>query len=115
MPNTATVLKDGEYISVSLGEINVGDIIVVKEGQTIPIDGVIIEGTGSCDESALSGESIPVEKNIGDKVSAVCTLVSGHIVIKAEKVGKDTSLAKIISLLEDAAASKAPIAREPIR
>ena len=111
MPNTATVLKDGEYISVSLGEINVGDIVVVKEGQTIPIDGVIIEGTGACDESALSGESIPVEKNVGDKVSAVCTLVSGHIVIRAEKIGKDTSLSKIISLLEDAAASKAPIAR----
>lgn len=111
MPKSATVIKDGEYVSVSLEDIRIGDFVVVKEGETIPVDGIVTEGMGACDESALSGESIPVEKNVGDNVSAVCTLISGHIVLRAEKVGKDTALSRIIGLLEDAAASKAPIAR----
>ncbi len=111
MPKTATVLKDGEYLSVALDGIQIGDLVVVREGEIIPVDGEVTEGAGACDESALSGESIPVEKSVGDKVSAVCTLGSGYIVIRAEKIGKDTAHSRIIALLEDAAASKAPIAR----
>ena len=111
MPETVTLLKDGESVTAALDEVRAGDILIVKEGETIPVDGVITEGSGACDESALSGESIPVEKNIGDKVSAVCTLTSGYIVIRAEKVGAETSLSRIIGLLEEASASKAPISR----
>ncbi len=107
------VLKEvnGEQTVVSLSEISVNDVIIVRAGETIPTDGVVIDGNGAVDESALSGESIPIEKNVGDEVSAVCTLVSGYIKIRTVRVGKDTSLAKIIGLLEDAASSKAPIAR----
>ena len=111
MPEGASVLRDGEFITLPLSEIAVGDIIEVKAGETIPVDAVVIEGEGAVDESAISGESIPVEKAVGSAVSAVCTLQSGYIKIRAEKVGKDTTLSRIISLLEDAAASKAPISR----
>ena len=111
MPEGASVLRDGEFITLPLSEIAVGDIIEVKAGETIPVDAVVIEGEGAVDESAISGESIPVEKSVGSPVSAVCTLQSGYIKIRAEKVGKDTTLSRIISLLEDAAASKAPISR----
>ncbi|MBR2850010.1 MAG: heavy metal translocating P-type ATPase [Clostridia bacterium] len=111
MPEGASVLRDGEFITLPLSEIAVGDIIEVKAGETIPVDAVVIEGDGAVDESAISGESIPVEKAVGSAVSAVCTLQSGYIKIRAEKVGKDTTLSRIISLLEDAAASKAPISR----
>lgn len=111
MPEGASVLRDGEFITLPLSEIAVGDIIEVKAGETIPVDAVVIEGEGAADESAISGESIPVEKAVGSAVSAVCTLQSGYIKIRAEKVGKDTTLSRIISLLEDAAASKAPISR----
>ena len=101
----------GEQIIVSLSDVKVGDTVIVRAGETVAVDGIIIEGNGAVDESALTGESLPVEKYQGDSVSAVCTLVSGYIKIRAEKVGKDTTLSKIIGLLEDAAASKAPIAR----
>ena len=111
MPEGASVLRDGEFVTLPLSEIAVGDIIEVKAGETIPVDAVVIEGEGAVDESAISGESIPVEKAVGSAVSAVCTLQSGYIKIRAEKVGKDTTLSRIISLLEDAAASKAPISR----
>ena len=111
MPEGASVLRDGEFVTLPLSEIAVGDIIEVKAGETIPVDAVVIEGEGAVDESAISGESIPVEKSVGSPVSAVCTLQSGYIKIRAEKVGKDTTLSRIISLLEDAAASKAPISR----
>lgn len=111
MPETATVVRDGENIKIPLSEISVGDTVLVKEGEIIPADAVVISGSGSVDESALSGESIPLEKNEGDKVSAVTTLLSGYLVISVEKVGKDTTLSKIIGLLEDAAASKARISR----
>ncbi|MBQ7383179.1 MAG: copper-translocating P-type ATPase [Clostridia bacterium] len=111
LPDTATVQRNGENITVSLSDISVGDTVIVREGETIPVDGEIIEGHGSVDESALSGESIPVEKAIGDKVSAVCTLCAGYVLVKTEKVGSDTSLSRIIGLLEDAAASKARISR----
>ena len=111
LPDYASVLRDGEFVSLPLSEITVGDIIEVKAGETVPVDATVIEGEGALDESAISGESIPIEKQVGSSVSAVCTLQSGYIRIRAEKVGKDTTLSKIISLLEDAAASKAPISR----
>lgn len=111
MPDTAIVIRNGENIEVSLNEISVGDTVLVKEGEIIPADGTVIDGAGSADESALSGESIPVEKNKGDKVSAVSTLLSGYLVIQVEKIGNDTTLSKIIALLEDAASSKARISR----
>ncbi len=111
LPSDVTLIRDGKELTVPLGEIAVGDMIAVKAGQTVPADGVIIEGVGALDESALSGESIPVERSVGESVNAVCTLTSGYIRIRVEKVGKDTALSKIIGLLEDAAASKAPIAR----
>lgn len=111
LPDTAHVLRDGVEVDIPLSEIAVDDIITVKAGETIPVDGIIVEGTGAFDESALSGESIPVEKTVGGEANAVCTLVSGYIKIRATRVGKDTTLSKIIGLLEDAASSKAPIAR----
>ena len=111
MPDEASVLRDGEFVLLPISEIKVGDIVELRAGETVPVDGVIIEGEGAMDESAISGESIPVEKSVGDRVSAVCTLGGGYIRFKADKVGGDTTLAKIITLLEDAAASKAPISR----
>ncbi len=111
MPENASVLREGSICEIPISEIAVGDILIVKEGQTIPIDGRVILGEGSANESALSGESLPVQKLEGDSVYALSVLESGYLQIRAEKVGEDTSLAKIISLLEDAAASKAPISR----
>ena len=111
MPEEVNLLRDGQLCRLPIGEVAVGDIIVVKAGETVPVDGEVVEGAGGVDESAVSGESLPVEKSVGSKVRAVTTLTSGYLKIRAEKVGKDTSLAKIIGLLEDAAASKAPIAR----
>lgn len=111
IPDKALCERDGEQTVISVSEITVGDTVIVRAGETVPVDGIIVQGYGSLDESALSGESIPVEKNEGDGVNAVCTLVSGYIKIKATRIGKDTALSKIISLLEDAASSKAPIAR----
>ena len=111
LPDEAVCIRDGQELVLPLSQIEVGDVVIVRAGETIPTDGEIVEGNGSVDESALSGESIPVEKSVGDKVSAVCTLKSGYIKVKTLSVGKDTALSKIISLLEDAAASKAPIAR----
>lgn len=111
MPESASVLREGKFTEIPTNEIQVGDIIELRAGETVPADGYITEGLCSVDESALSGESIPVEKNVGDKVQTACTVTNGYIKIKAEKVGEETSLLKIIRLLEDAAASKAPIAR----
>lgn len=111
LPDSASVLRDGEFVTLPLSEIAVGDIIEIKAGETVPVDAVVIEGEGALDESAISGESIPVEKSPGSNISAVCTLQSGYIKARAEKVGADTTLSRIITLLEDAAASKAPISR----
>lgn len=111
MPDTASVERDGQIMELSLSEIRVGDVVIVKAGETVPVDGTVLEGGGAMNESAISGESIPVEKDVGDTVRAVCTLQSGYLKIRADMVGSDTSLAKIITLLEDAAASKAPISR----
>ena len=111
MPDSASVLRDGKFIELPISEIEVGDIVELRAGDTVPVDGKVIEGFGSMDESAISGESIHVEKAEGDSVRTACTFVSGYIKIKAERVGEESSLLRIIRLLEDAAATKAPIAR----
>ena len=110
-PKMATVLRAGTEITIPTEEIVVGDIVIVKAGETIAVDGRIIEGFASIDQSALTGESIPVEKGVGDKVIGATISKSGYIKICAEKVGNDTALAQIIKLVDDATASKAPIAK----
>ncbi len=110
-PKTATVIQEGDEIEIPLEEVEVGDIIVVKPGEKIPVDGAVTEGYTSVDESMLTGESIPVEKTIGNKVTGGSINKNGSIRFKAEKVGKDTALAQIIKLMEDAQGSKAPIAK----
>lgn len=111
IPEVATVERDGQTRVVSLSEVMVGEIVIVREGETVPVDGVVLSGNGSVDESPISGESIPVEKSEGDAVTAVCTLTRGYLKIRTEKVGKDTAMSRVIEMIEDAAASKAPIAR----
>ncbi len=111
LPDEATVLRNGEHVQTPIAELAVGDVVVVKQGQAIPVDGTVLEGHGGVDESPLSGESIPVEKDVGDVVSGACTLVSGYLTVRVDRVGQDTALQKIINLLEEAASSKAPIAR----
>lgn len=110
-PKTATILRNNKEVIVPIEEVLKDDIVMVKPGESIPVDGVIIEGSSSIDQSAITGESIPVEKNIGDKVIAATINKNGYFKFKAEKVGDDTTLAQIISLVEDASSSKAPIAK----
>jgi len=110
-PKMATVIRQGREVEIPLEEVAVGDIVVVRPGQSIPVDGVIIEGSASVDQSALTGESIPVEKHAGDKVVAASINKSGYFKFRAEKVGNDTTLAQIIKLVEEAGSSKAPIAK----
>ena len=109
-PKTAIIIKDGKEIEISIEEVEVGDIIVVKPGEKTPVDGVVVEGVTSVDESMLTGESIPVEKNAGDNIIGASINKNGSIKYKATRVGKDTALAQIIKLVEDAQGSKAPIA-----
>lgn len=110
-PKTATIIRNDREVQIQIDEVEVGDIVVVKPGEKMPVDGVIVEGTTSVDESMLTGESIPVEKNIGDRVIGASINKNGSIKFKATKVGKDTALAQIIKLVEDAQGSKAPIAK----
>ena len=110
-PKTATIVKDGKEVQVSIEELEVGDLIIVKPGEKIPVDGTVIDGISSIDESMITGESIPVEKKKGDTVIGGTININGKITFEAEKVGKDTALAQIIKLIEDAQSSKAPIAR----
>lgn len=110
-PKTASVIRDGQEVEIPVEDVVKEDIIVVRPGQSIPVDGVIIEGNSAVDQSALTGESIPVEKNAGDKVIAATINKTGFFKFKAEKVGDDTTLAQIIQLVEDASSSKAPIAK----
>ncbi|MCD7848183.1 MAG: heavy metal translocating P-type ATPase [Oscillospiraceae bacterium] len=110
-PKTATVLKNGVETEVAISKVNVGDIFVVRPGESIPVDGVIIEGTSAVNESALTGESIPVDKEAGDGVSAATINQSGFIKCRATRVGEDTTLSQIIKMVSDAAATKAPIAK----
>ncbi|MBQ5417550.1 MAG: heavy metal translocating P-type ATPase, partial [Oscillospiraceae bacterium] len=110
-PDKATLLRDGKEVVVDIGEVKVGDIFAVRAGESIPVDGIITEGGAAVNESALTGESIPVDKTVGDTVSAATVDQSGYIVCRATGVGEDTMLSKIIKTVYDAAATKAPIAR----
>ena len=110
-PKTATIVRGGKEMEVTIEEVEVGDIILVKPGEKMPVDGQVVGGTTSVDESMLTGESIPVEKNVGDKIIGASINKNGTIQYKATKVGKDTALAQIIKLVEDAQGSKAPIAK----
>ena len=110
-PKTALVLRDGEEVEIPVEEVVVGDTLRVKPGGAIPVDGKVLEGSSAVDESALTGESIPVEKQPGDKVSAATINQTGSFTMEATGVGEDTALSRIIQLVEDASASKAPIAK----
>lgn len=110
-PNVALIIKDGNEITVDIDKVNVGDIIIVKPGEKVPVDGIIIEGTTSVDESMLTGESIPVEKKTGDSIIGASINKNGYVKYKATKIGDDTTLAQIIRLVEEAQGSKAPIAK----
>ncbi len=110
-PKVAIVIKNKKEIEIPIEEVEVGDLIVVKPGSKIPVDGIVIEGHTSVDESMLTGESMPVDKNIGDKVTGASINKNGSIKFKAEKVGSDTALSQIIRLVEDAQGKKAPIAK----
>lgn len=110
-PKTATVLREGKEVTVAAQEVAVGDILVVRSGEGIPVDGIVVDGNGAVDESAITGESLPVEKQAGDKVIGATVNQSGYFTFRATQVGDETTLAKIIALVEDAAGSKAPIAR----
>ncbi len=110
-PKTAVVIRDGVEVEVDIDNVAIGDIFVVKPGAAIPVDGVVVEGSTSVNESALTGESIPVDKAEGDVVSAATVNESGYIKARATRVGEDTTLSQIIAMVSDAAATKAPIAR----
>ena len=110
-PKTAVIERDGQQVTVGIDDVKTGDIFVVKPGESIPVDGVIIEGESAVDESALTGESVPVDKAVGSKVSAATMNQSGFIRAKATRVGEDTTFSQIIQMVSDAAATKAPIAR----
>lgn len=110
-PKTATVERDGVDTEVSIDDVQIGDIIVVKPGDSIPVDGFITEGQTAVDESALTGESVPVDKTVDDAVKAATTSTSGFIKVRATRVGTDTTLSQIIRMVSDASATKAPIAR----
>ena len=110
-PKTATLLRDGAEVVVPVEQVQKGDIFVVRPGENIPVDGIVLEGISAVNESALTGESIPVDKAEGDKVSAATTNQSGFLQCQATRVGEDTTLAQIIKMVSDAAATKAPIAK----
>ena len=110
-PKTATLVRDGAEVTVAIADVQKGDVFVVRPGENIPVDGVVLEGTSAVNESALTGESIPVDKAVGDKVSAATTNQSGFLRCEATRVGEDTTLAQIIKMVSNAAATKAPIAK----
>ena len=110
-PKTATLLKDGVEVTVPIEQVQIGDEFVVRPGENIPVDGLVLEGSGAVNESALTGESLPVDKVVGDKVSAATVNQSGFLRCKATRVGEDTTLSQIIQMVSDAAATKAPIAK----
>ncbi len=110
-PKTATVIKNGKEIIITIEQVSIGDIFIVKPGESIAVDGIVIDGFSAVDESMLSGESIPIEKSVNSKVSAGTINRSGFLKCKAVKVGKDTAISQIIKMVSDAAATKAPIAK----
>lgn len=111
-PQTAVVIRDNKEVTVGIDEVNKGDLFIVRPGENIPVDGVIIEGSTAIDESALTGESIPVDKTVNDTVSGATLNQSGFIKVRATRVGEDTTLSQIIQMVSDAAATKAPIAKK---
>ena len=110
-PKTANVIRDGKEITVDIDDVAVGDVFVVRPGESVPVDGIVIDGESAVDESVLTGESLPVDKNIDDKVTSATINKSGFLKCKATRVGEDTTLAQIINLVSDASATKAPIAK----
>lgn len=110
-PKTANVIRDGKEITVDIDDVAVGDIFVVRPGESIPVDGIVIDGESAIDESVLTGESLPVDKAVDDKVTSATINKSGFLKCKATRVGEDTTLAQIINLVSDASATKAPIAK----
>lgn len=110
-PQTAVLLRDGREITVPVEEIQKGDVFVVRSGESIPADGIVLEGSGAVDESALTGESLPTEKTAGSTVSSATINRSGYLLCRATRVGEDTTLSEIINMVSDAAATKAPVAR----
>ena len=110
-PKSAVVLRDGEEVTVAAGEVRWGDVVVIRSGMSLPVDGTVLSGSGSVDESALTGESLPVEKTVGSPVTGATVAVSGYFSYRAEKVGSETALSQIIRLVDEATGSKAPIAR----
>ena len=110
-PKTAVIIRDGEEVTVPIEQVKKGDVYVVRPGESIPVDGVVLEGNSAVDESSLTGESIPVDKAVGDTVSAGTLNQSGFIRCEATRVGEDTTLSQIIQMVSDAAATKAPIAK----
>lgn len=110
-PKTAVVIREGQETIVPFEDIKVGDILVVKGGESLPVDGIVTEGYASVDESMITGESMPVEKNIGDKIISASIISKGYIKYEAKKVGKDTTISQIIKLVEEAQGSKAPISK----
>ena len=111
VPKEALLLRNGEEIRLPVSEVRAGDIFLVKPGEAVPVDGEILSGTAALDESALTGESVPVDKGVGDAVRAASINTNGHITAKATRVGEDTSFSQIIRMVSEAAATKAPIAR----
>ena len=110
-PKTATLLRNGQEVKVPIEQVQTGDIFVVRPGENIPVDGVVEEGSSAVNESALTGESISVDKAAGDSVSAATLNQSGFLRCRATRVGEDTTLSQIIQMVSDAAATKAPIAK----
>lgn len=110
-PKTANLIRDGKEISVAIEEVRVGDVFVVRPGESVPVDGEVLEGCSAVDESALTGESIPVDKEPGSAVSGATINTSGFLKCKATRVGRDTTISQVIQMVEDAAATKAPIAK----
>lgn len=111
-PQTAIIIKDNKEVTVSIDEVNKGDLFIVRPGENIPVDGVIVEGSTAIDESALTGESIPVDKTVNDTVSGATLNQSGFIKVRATRVGEETTLSQIIQMVSDAASTKAPIAKK---
>ncbi len=110
-PKTATLIRDGQELTVAIEELQAGDLFAVRPGERVPTDGIIVQGHSALDESALTGESIPVEKQLGDTVSGATLNRSGYLICEATRVGRDTTIAQIIQMVSDAAATKAPIAK----
>lgn len=110
-PKSAVILRDGAEVTVPAGDVVPGDLVLLKTGSAVPVDGTVVEGSGSVNESAMTGESIPVAKRPGDTVTGATLVASGRLVMRAERVGADTALAQIIRLVDEATSSKAPVAR----